>query len=107
MLEGFNEKEALDFVLDQLNNDKAYEGVPKDELESITAQVMEADKKYMEIAQNKEDGVYDEDDAYDFILETLSEGMDQESKALVSLITDGYLEYFDQYLEDNDLIDWE
>lgn len=106
MLE-INKQEALEFVIGKMKEDATFKGVEVNDIETLAKKVMDADFAYMESANVEEGGVYDEDDAFDFIMEKLGKGLDDENKALVSLITDGYFEYFDVYLEENDLIDWE
>lgn len=106
MLEQLNKEEALAYVLDKMNKEKAYEGVEQKELTALTKKIMEADFAYMVQAKVEEGGVYDEDEAYDYIVNTLSAGLDEENRALISLITDGYLEYFDAYLDEHQMIEW-
>lgn len=107
MLDNFDQEEALSFVLTRMKKEAAFAGVPLEDLETIAKQVMQTDMKYMQVAQAQNEGVYDEDEAFDFIQSALTPGLDEETQALISLITDGYLEYFDEYLEENDLIDWD
>lgn len=102
-----DKKAALEYVISAMKKGEEFKGVEDEDITRITTQAMDADFAYMEQANIEDGGVYDEDDAYDFIMEQLKKGKDDETVALISLIVDGYLEYFDQYLEENDLIDWE
>lgn len=107
MNETIDKKAALEYVISIMKKCEEYKGIEEADISRITAQAIEADFAYMDKANVNDGGVYDEDDAYDYIMEILTKGKDDETSALISLIVDGYLEYFDEYLEKNDLIDWE
>lgn len=107
MNDTIDKKAALEYVISAMKKGAEFKGVEDEDISRIATQAMEADFAYMEQAKVSDGGVYDEDDAYDFIMERLTKGKDDEVSALISLIVDGYLEYFDEYLEKNDLIDWE
>lgn len=106
-MEGINTKEALEYVIAAMKKGEEFKGVEEEDIERYVKEAMAADFNYMEKADVEEGGVYDEDDSYDYIMDKLSAGKDDETIMLVSLIVDGYLEYFDMYLEEKDLIDWE
>lgn len=107
MNDAIDKKAALEYVIAAMKKGEEFKGVEDNDISCISAQAMDADFAYMDQANVEDGGVYDEDDAYDFIMEKLTKGKDDETCALISLIVDGYLEYFDEYLEKNDLIDWE
>lgn len=107
MNDAIDRKAALDYVINSMKKGEEFKGVEQEDIEKYASSAMDADFAYMEQAKVDDGGIYDEDDAYDFIMEALSKGKDEETIALISLIVDGYLEYFDEYLEKNDLIDWE
>lgn len=106
-MNGIDKAAALEYVIAAMNKGEEFKGFEKDDIIKVAGQAQEADFAYMEQANVEDGGVYDEDDAYDFIMERLTKGKDDETTAMISLIVDGYLEYFDEYLEKNDLIDWE
>ena len=107
MNDTIDRKAALEYVISAMKKGEEFKGIEQEDISKYTAQAMEADFSYMDEAKVDDGGVYDEDDAYDYIMNILSKGKDDETIAMISLIVDGYLEYFDEYLEDNDLIDWE
>ena len=102
-----DKKAALEYVISSIKKDEAFKGIEEQDIKVVTEQAMDADFSYMDNADIDNGGVYDEDDAYDFIMARLTKGKDEETIAMISLIVDSYLEYFDEYLEKNDLIDWE
>ncbi|MGI6162134.1 MAG: hypothetical protein ACOYJD_08915 [Christensenellales bacterium] len=107
MFEGIDRNEALEYILGKMKSEPGMKGVPHDEMERLTEAAMTADAEFMEQSGVNEGGVYDEDEAYEFICDKLGEGCDDEHRALASLITDAYLEYWDEYLDKKGLIDWE
>ncbi len=97
-----NKQEAKEFILKCMAKDKAFDGIEKEDLDSITGKIIDKDMEYLDSVEE----VYDEDLAFDFIFESLTKGQSDETKMLISVILDGYFEYFDTYLEENNLIDW-
>ncbi len=107
MFEDLNRDEVFAYIHGKMKSEAAYKGVPDEDLQNILRAAMDADAEFMKSNKIDEGALYDEDEAYEYIYEKLGKGKDQEQKALVSLITDGYLEYWDQYLDQQGLIDWE
>ena len=93
---------ALDFIRKNLKSEKAFEGVEPRDIDNLTAKIMEKDMEFMEENKVHEGEIYDEDLAYDYIYDKLSQNTDVETKALISLVTDGYLQYFGEFLDKDD-----
>lgn len=106
-MDGINKQEAYEYVIQKMVGSEEFKGVEDEDIKRIAKEAMTADFEYMEKADIEEGGIYDEDDSFDYIMEKLTKGKDEETSMLISLIIDGYLEYFDEYLEKKDLIDWE
>ena len=106
-MEGIEKQEALEYVLEAMKKSEAFKGIENDDVKKYAELALETDFAYMDENKVSDGGVYDEDEAYDYIMEKLSSDKDDETAAMISMIVDGYLEYFDEYLEKNDLIEWE
>lgn len=106
---GYND-EALEFMLKRLNEDAAFGN------EKLAREVFNLcltyDIEYMTSAGlikdgDFADGYYDEDDAFDFIIDRISNARPEiESDVLAELI-ELYIEYHDEYMDKNGLLDWD
>ena len=85
-----------------------YPKVDKEQLTKITDAVIAADKAYQKAAGIDENGgFYDDDDAYDYIVESVCADPEfQNDDLLAAAIADDYMEQNEQYLSELGLIDW-
>ena len=86
-----------------------YPKVNNELLSEITDSIIAADKAYQKLAGIDENGgFYDDDDAYDYIVEAVCADPSFEGNdLLVAAVADDYMEQNEQYLTELGLIDWD
>lgn len=80
--------------------------LPKDVFERMLTRVIELDAQYMKDSGVDDGGVYDDDDAYDFMFENLQKEFEDERMYCMRFVED-YMEYNEKYLDSIGAIDWE
>jgi len=113
MMNGYDREEALSFILSRIDR-KAHPELT-DRLDSLIAQAIDADMKYMhENGVLDEDGnagdcYYEDDDAFEYIVEALVDAntLTPEQAVKVASLIDDYMDLQQEYLEKKGLVDWE
>ena len=112
-MQGYDREGALAFMLPKLN--KAEFKPLAAEAETLLAQAIDADFAYMAqagilTAEGLMGGAYyDDDDAFEFILDHMAgvrRAKEKDMDALAAFI-DQYMELQEQYLSDNGLLSWD
>ena len=110
MMQGYDEAAAVAFITKAMR--KAGHREPQEELESFIRRAIEADMAYMrEIDVIDEDGLmgegeYDEDDAFEALLDTLGEGVtDEDELNRLAQRLDSYMNAQADFLEESGLAD--
>ena len=103
-LESMND--ASTFVLDKFKAEGDYTFLAPDELSDIVGVLIATDQKYMEDADVFGEGVYDEDAAYDLLLNALKSKFSKYNMYLMRMVED-YMDFAEEYLASIDAIDWE
>ena len=113
MMNGYDKQEALAFMVKRIRAKDHPELAGR--IEELLSQAIDADMAYMRDADvldeegNAGDGYYEDDEAFEFIVETLAAGNDfsgEEAVKMASLIAD-YMDLQQAYLESKGLVDWE
>ncbi len=113
MMNGYNKAEALAFIVKRIH--------PKDHpdladmIESLISQAIDADMDYMhqegvlDEAGNAGDEYYEDDDAFEYIVETIvaNNDLNPEQAVKVAALVDDYMDHQQAYLESKGLCDWE
>lgn len=106
---GFND-EALEYMLNKMKADDSFgnEALAKD----VFNYAMTYDLDYMTKAGIIKDGeftdaYYDEDDAFDFIIDRTSNAMSDVEGDVIAELIELYFEYHDAFMEEKGLLDWE
>ena len=109
-MKGYDKEEALNYILAKLSNVSYEIPVPKD---ALISQAIDADMTFM--YQNgilNSDGLggdeyYDEDDAFEFILEELLRLhlLDGEAAIKVAVFVNDFMEFQYEYMEKKGLVD--
>ena len=73
-------------------------------LEKMVETVLLCDRKYADSLP--EDGYYDDDEAFDFLLEEMQRSFPDQKMYMMRFVED-YMEYNEEYLDRNGLIDWD
>ena len=110
MMQGYDMDAAVPFIAKAMR--KAGHREPQEELESFIRRAIEADMAYMrEIDVIDEDGLmgegeYDEDDAFEALLDTLGEGVtDEDELNRLAQRLDSYMNAQADFLEESGLAD--
>lgn len=113
MMNGYDKQEAIGFMLKRIRAKDHPELAGQ--VERLISQAIDADMAYMHDADvldadgNAGEGYYEDDEAFEFIVETLAANNDftgEEAVKMASLIAD-YMELQQAYLEQKGLVDWE
>ena len=110
MMQGYDAAAAVPFIAKAMR--KAGHREPQEELEGFIRRAIEADMAYMrEIDVIDEDGLmgegeYDEDDAFEALLDTLGEGVtDEDELNRLAQRLDSYMNAQADFLEESGLAD--
>lgn len=113
MMNGYDKQEALEFIVKHIRA-KDHPAL-SDRIKDLIEQAIDADMAYMRDADvldadgNAGDGYYEDDDAFEYIVETLAAHNSfsgEEAVKMASLIAD-YMDLQQAYLEQKGLVDWE
>ncbi len=98
--------EAEMTVYEKLRKQEDYARLPDETLLALVKACLGADSRYIDAAKVLEGGVYDDEAAYEMILEALKRGF-PEHKALLPAFADDYMEHYEAFLEAQGVIDWD
>lgn len=106
---GYND-EALDFMMKRLTEDASFGN--KDLARTVFNMCLTYDVDYMVSAgliENGEftDGYYNEDDAFDFIIDRISNALPETEGDVLAELIELYIEYHDEYMGENGMLEWE
>ena len=113
MMNGYDKQEALEFMMKRIH-EKDHPALAG-QIESLLGQAIDADMAYMHSAGvldedgNAGDSYYEDDDAFEAIVETLAAANDlsgEQAVKVASLVAD-YMDLQQAYLEHKGLVDWE
>ena len=106
---GYND-EALEFMMKRLHEDASFgnEKLARD----VFNLCLTYDVDYMASAgliKNGEfaDGYYNEDDAFDFIIDRISNARPEIDGDVLAELIELYIEYHDEYMDSNGLLEWD
>ena len=116
MMNGYNKQEALEFILERIHAKDHPELA--DCLPELISQAIDADMAYMHehhvIDVIDEEGnagteYYEDDDAFEYMVETLAEKnhLDPVKAVKLASLVDDYMDYQQEYLESKGLVDWD
>ena len=112
MMRGYDKDEALDFILKRIKAKDHPELA--DMMPNLVSRAIDADMKYMhdnnviDEEGNAGDEYYEDDDAFEFMVETLVADLKLDGMKAVKLasLIDDYMDYQQEYLESKGLVDW-
>ena len=105
-MKGYDQN-AVQYILNAMKED----AVDTKNADKIITSAMKCDLMFMEqegIITDGEysDSYYDDDDAFDFIIEKLSEEYPKADPYRLTELLECYFEYHDKYMEENGLLEW-
>ena len=113
MMNGYDKQEALEFMVKRIHAKDHPELTGR--IESLISQAIDADMAYMHDTGvldedgNAGEGYYEDDEAFEFIVDTLADRNElsgDEAVKMASLIAE-YMDLQQAYLERKGLVDWE
>lgn len=112
MMKGYDKEEAAAYIVSHIPMKDHAEFA--DKIEDLICQAIDADMEYMHSAcvideqGGPGDAYYDDDDAFEFIVEKLAEanGFGAEKAIRMASLIDDYMEQQEAYLEKKGLVDW-
>ena len=112
-MNGYDKEEALRFILKRINRREHAE--LSEILDSLIAQAIDADIAFMhetgvlDADSNAGDAYYEEDDAFEYIVERLAEqnSFTPEEAVKAASLVDDYMDFQQEYLESKGLVDWD
>lgn len=103
MEELFDKAAAAAKIKENFDNEGDFDFMKPEELRAVIAKLVEIDHDYMnEIG----DEPYDEDAVYERLFAAANELLPQ-YKAYLMRLTDDYMDFMEQYLVDEGLVEWE
>ena len=101
-----NPNEARAFIADRFREQGDFNILPKDVFERMLDAVMALDEAFMAESGVNEGAVYDDDQAFDYMMRKLQEAFPEQKMYAMRFVED-YMEYDEAYLERAGLIEWE
>ncbi len=105
-MEEYNTAEARAFIVDKFTKQGDFSILPKNVFEKMLDTVMELDEAFMAESGVNDGAVYDDDKAFDYMMEKLQAAFPEQKMYAMRFVED-YMEYSEAYLENAGLIDWE
>ena len=105
-MEEYSKAEARAYIANKFSEQGDFNILPKDVFEKMLDKVMELDEAFMAETGVSDGQVYDDDQAFEYMMKGLQEAF-PEQKMYAMRFVDDYMEYDEAYLESAGLIDWE
>lgn len=104
---GYDENSAVEFVVDAMKKDKRFATLNENMLRDVCQAAVKLDAQYMKKAGVADGDYYDDDEAYDMLVEGLISHYPNTDELLIAELADTYLEAHHEYLERHDFINWD
>lgn len=113
-MDGLDRERALRYMVAKLHEVFPTQWT-EGELTELVAEMYEADNRYMQQARVLDaegragDSFYDDDDAFEFIVEALAKAhhLTEDTEMRYATLVDGYMEEWEKYLDQEGLITWD
>ena len=105
-MEEYSKTDARAYIADKFAQQGDFNILSKDVFEKMLDKVMELDEAFMTETGVNDGAVYDDDQAFEYMMKGLQEAF-PEQKMYAMRFVDDYMEYDEAYLESAGLIDWE
>lgn len=106
MEEVYSSEQALEFILEKFKDMGDYDFIEGHLFNEMVERVLKLDEEYMKESGVEEGGVYDDDEAYEYMHEKMMEEYPEYKMYMMRLVED-YMEFNEQYLESVGAIEWE
>ena len=105
-MEEYSKADARAYIANKFSEQGDFNILPKDVFERMLDKVMELDEAFMAESGVNDGAVYDDDQAFDYMMAKLQEAFPEQKMYAMRFVED-YMEYSEAYLESAGLIDWE
>ena len=110
-MQGYDREDALRAILETMDR-SGFPSLTEEEVRRCTELCLDADFAYMEkegLFDENSDAFYDDDDAYDYIVEAVleKEKPGEEKELLIAALVDAYMDSQSAYMEEQGLLSWE
>ena len=105
-MEEYNKADARAYIADKYAQQGDFSILSKDVFERMLDKVMELDEAFMAENGVNDGAVYDDDQAFEYMMKRLQEAFPEQKMYAMRFVED-YMEYDEAYLESVGLIDWE
>ena len=105
-MEEYSKAEARAYISNKFSEQGDFNILPKDVFEKMLDKVMELDEAFMAETGVNDGQVYDDDQAFEYMMKGLQEAFPEQKMYAMRFVED-YMEYDEAYLESAGLIDWE
>ena len=105
-MEEYSKADARAYIAKRFFEQGDFNILPKDTFEKMLDAVMELDETFMAESGVNDGAVYDDDQAFEYMMKKLQEAFPEQKMYAMRFVED-YMEYDEAYLESAGLIDWE
>ena len=105
-MEEYSKAEARAYIANKFSEQGDFNILPKDVFGKMLDKVMELDEAFMAETGVNDGQVYDDDQAFEYMMKGLQEAFPEQKMYAMRFVED-YMEYDEAYLESAGLIDWE
>lgn len=105
-MEEYSKADARAYIADKFARQGDFNILPRDVFEKMLDKVMELDEAFMAESGVNDGAVYDDDEAFEYMMERLQAAFPEQKMYAMRFVED-YMEYDEAYLESAGLIDWE
>ncbi len=105
-MEEYSKAEARAYIANKFSEQGDFNILPKDVFEKMLDKVMELDEAFMAETGVNDGQVYDDDQAFEYMMKGLQEAFPEQKMYAMRFVED-YMEYDEAYLESAGLINWE
>ena len=105
-MEEYSKTDARAYIADKFAQQGDFNILSKDVFEKMLDKVMELDEAFMTETGVNDGAVYDDDQAFEYMMKRLQEAFPEQKMYAMRFVED-YMEYDEAYLESAGLIDWE
>lgn len=109
-MEGFDREAAIAYIVNELVKEDP--SLSKEVCTPIITEIMDTDFEFMSHSGVIVDGhfspdaYYEEDEAFSYVAERISTRYPKDEQLIMDLL-EGYFEYFENYMEQCDLLSWD
>ena len=105
-MEEYSKADARAYIADKFVQQGDFNILPRDVFDKMLDKVMELDEGFMAEVGVNDGAVYDDDQAFEYLMKRLQEAFPEQKMYAMRFVED-YMEYDEAYLESAGLIDWE